>query len=830
MSASSPSSWQASVSDLISIISRNEDDDNVKTTGNIEKACVAILESDDAGVSVNSATDLPEAVRSTVTTIYLRTLIKLGKYNAVVEYCQHKLQKPTSLSESESGPPAINEEEGNNNYAEEVAYCLYRLKHYDACSQICSATSTTGNFSRGIMHIHAQALYRMGETIHADAVYRQLLSTTATSGEDNQSSSTKAATIMDADEREDTLSNALANCIANYTPGSNLLLSLSNTKSWLENEDILSHLLTTYGTESPTTASSTSTNADDLLQNYDLAYNLGTYLLVSSEVRSQSQLLQAKNLLEHAEISASTILDSSSPTTAEEGKEEHAAERAEKAQLQQQQLIEREANPIRANLALSKLLLGGTTNEEALRSYLTLVTKCIANKSKGATKSVASVEGNLLAVASNNLAVLRDGKESVFDVLKRIPVTSSLSVSEDVQDDSITKRGGREKASGTMVPLVGATPQQVRTALYNRALLFAKMGNVRDCLEALNLLRASLLISYHGDESEQNKLMNEEGLSKMGTAPKRTKGKRTKKDNTVVFIASSGEIDEKDVPTAKPATNDEASSWYALTNLLESELYRKSESKTVSPNNFLDDAIAKLEIISSSNDNFKNNDDGDASPCVLLYTMSQIMLHRAIVNNSTHPSKEATQPLIEVLESLPTTMKSCPGVAITLALQYASSSDNQKNDIVERILLSLGNDALARLAMAEFHIARRQYADAAKLLQVIVDEDGENGSVNAPLPLEAMALLVKALSFTDPDKAEIYSASLKEAIEERAGGKNECGSQVNGEILESMDIPRFVKKSTDSSARGVDDRGVGSSSKARKMIAATGGKGRSMMG
>lgn len=746
----------------------------------------------------------------------------------MVEYCQ-KQSHFNSMHQSEIEP---NADGCTYNNAEEWAYSLYRLKNYEACRKLCFEASSTGhNSSRGLMNIRAQAHYRMGETVHADFVYRQLLST------DEDNSNSEETKVMDADEREDALSNALANCIANYTPGSNLPCSFPKKTPWLENDDTLKQLLSTYGKTTPTTTSSSSasSNAENLLQNYDLAYNLGTYLLVSSEMRSQSQLLQAKNLLEHAEVSALTILDSSSSSPSTEAEEKDAIE---KARLQQQQLAEREANPIRANLALSKMLLGGTTNEmDALRTYLTLITKAMSNKSKGGKKgaAAAAVEGNLLAISSNNLAVLRDGKESLFDMLKRIPVTSSHSVSEDGQGDNIARKGGKEKASATVVPLVGATPHQVRTALYNRALLYAKMGNVTSCLEALNVLRASLLISYHGDESEKNKLVNEEGSSRIGSSPKRAKGKKKLKGSVVASTTSSGEIEEKDLPTAKPASMVEAVAWNALTKLLESQLYKKSESKDVSPNDILDDAIEQLGLMEENHSQREDAGDISSSECVgvgvLPYTMSQLMLHKATMNNPPQQSKEATQPLIEALESLPRVMKSFPGVTISLASLHASLPENQvKNETVERTLSSLGNDSHAKLATATFHISRRQYAAAVKLLQEIVDEGVGNDSDDTSLVIEAMALLAKALSYTDPQKAEEYSVLLQDAIEFRAKGDMEVGPDLNGELLETMDIPRFAKKASDRSAGGVNDQGEGSSSKVRKMIAATGGKGRLNLG
>ena len=53
---------------------------------------------------------------------------------------------------------------------------------------------------------------------------------------------------------------------------------------------------------------------------------------------------------------------------------------------------------------------------------------------------------------------------------------------------------------------------------------------------------------------------------------------------------------------------------------------------------------------------------------------------------------------------------------------------------------------------------------------------------------------------------------------------------MDGEALESMDIPRFAKLSGVSGSTASGGEGGSSSNKVRKMIAATGGKGRSTMG
>jgi len=174
----------------------NDDDDieSKATNVKIETACAAILERDDASKveGDNSGGEeghaLPASVRGTVTTIYLRALIKLGRYDAVANYC---------------GKHSSSNSKNNDNNVEEHAYSLYRLRKYEACRPLCASSNDAGGGSRGVMHTHAQALYRLGETNEADRVYNRLLASDGEGG----------AVMMDVDEREDALSNALANPI-----------------------------------------------------------------------------------------------------------------------------------------------------------------------------------------------------------------------------------------------------------------------------------------------------------------------------------------------------------------------------------------------------------------------------------------------------------------------------------------------------------------------------------------------------------------------------------------------------------------------------------------
>eukprot|EP00984_Skeletonema_dohrnii_P025749 scaffold14937_cov116-Skeletonema_dohrnii-CCMP3373.AAC.1 len=371
--------WQESIAELQSLLDASLED-NRDANLQLSSLCSTII--------FNYCDESPpDSVLTAVRTIYLRVLLNLGEYSKVVEF------------------HSKNNNDGSTNNTLEVAYALYRLRKYDACRKlIVSSTSnaaantvdeegSSNNVTdRVLMHIHAQTLYRLGETNEADQLYSKILSNT-NSEEDN---------VMDADEREDTLSNALANRIANYTPGSMLKQDGTSMVSWLEEDESIRQLIESYG-EGGGEEGGDEGEEEEMLQNYDLAYNLATYMLVSSDARSQSQVVQAKSLLEQAEKSALTILESSSPAEDEEedGDTDPANDEEEKEKMQL--LAEREAGPIRANLALANVLLGGEDNEmDALRTYLTLLTK---------TAKSGTEQGNLLATSSNNLALLRDGKE-----------------------------------------------------------------------------------------------------------------------------------------------------------------------------------------------------------------------------------------------------------------------------------------------------------------------------------------------------------------------------------------------------------------------------------
>lgn len=707
------STWQQSLSNLKQLLV--DESSNIK----IETACVEILESDRSAGGSDDARALPEEVKTVVHTIRLRALIQNGKYADV----------------------NINDSASNN--VLEGAYSLYRMKKYEACRKLCSQhlerNGSVSEGSMGILHIYAQTLYRMGETREADAIYSKLLD----------------AGKMEADEKEDMLANALANRTANYTPGS---LLFRDVEVWIEQVEEIKGLLISYGNES---------DEVDILQNYDLAYNLATYLLVSSDSRPRSYALQAKQLLIKAEQSALTVLESTKPN----------AQEADTAKMaQQKQLAEKEAMPIRANLAYANLLLGGDDNEkEALRTYLTYVME--GNKKKTA-KSPSGMEANVLAAASNNLALLRDGKESVFDVLKRIPTATSCSVSES--------GGGAKTGKGSAVvaiPLVGATPHQIRTVLFNKAIQLAKMGNVNGCLETLAVLRASIEVSYRTDDGDTE--------GKVSEIPK-TNGKKKK----IAISESNGiSVAHQDVPTAKPSSEVEAVAWNARVDWVESELRRVVTSDVDEPDKIIDNAINTLDSAS------KGSNADDEAAGALLFMKAQLQLQSTIATNRQAKS----QPLIDSLDSMPSLVQACPGTIVTVASLHGALSKDGSTARSDELMSSLGDNISARLAMAQFQLEKNRYTKATQLLESILEE---GDSATTEQLMSATALLVQALSYSDPEKAFDYVEALRESCSKSEG---------DGDKLESMEIPRFAKKAGEAAA---------TSTKVRKMIASVGSKRR----
>lgn len=249
--------WREAASSLAALLAGPSPDPS-----EVGRLCESVLEaeggSDDDGASTSPA---PPSVRSLATTALLRSLLRRGEYREVVSRCE----------EAKDGG------EGN---ALEWAYGLYRLRRYGACRDLCEGRlgpDAGGGGCRGLRHVRAQALYRLGETEAADAAYRELMLSGDDGGADGEN-----PPQFDADEAEDVLSNALANLASNHTAGSTLGSEGGGGLSWVESDGMVRRLMDGPGSDGG------AEGEGDMLQNYDLAYNLATYLLASAEARDSS--------------------------------------------------------------------------------------------------------------------------------------------------------------------------------------------------------------------------------------------------------------------------------------------------------------------------------------------------------------------------------------------------------------------------------------------------------------------------------------------------------------------------------------------------------------
>lgn len=158
-------------------------------------------------------------------------------------------------------------------------------------------------------------------------------------------------------------------------------------------------------------------------------------------------------------------------------------------------MAESEARPIRCNLALADGLLGNDT--DATRACLALITKLSVKGDRTAGES------DLLAVASSNLAFLRQDKEkSLADVLKRLPrlegaggeAAGNKKKKKSAASKFQKSKGQQQQQPG--VVLSGATPHQARLALYNRALVQARLGLGDDAAGTIESLRSALGVKH----------------------------------------------------------------------------------------------------------------------------------------------------------------------------------------------------------------------------------------------------------------------------------------------------------------------------------------------
>ena len=364
---------------------------------------------------------------------------------------------------------------------------------------------------------------------------------------------------------------------------------------------------------------------------------------------------------------------------------------------------------------------------DATRACLTLVTRLSMKRDRSAAES------NLLAVASSNLAFLRQDKEkSLADVLKRLPLLEGSKETAGSKKKSAASKfqkskGGQQQSSSGVV-LAGATPHQARLALYNRALVQARLGLEDDAAGSIGSLIAALDVKH--------------------VDPKRGKG----------------------LVAAGTARDGDRAAWLARAEGLRAEL----------------EGTAALERAAAGLEECKDDESCGAAD----YAMAELMLRKAVLDGADDDDGRQ-KALIDAVGSLPDSIKSRPGAVVTLASLHGLASDEARD-----LLSGLGDGTAARLALAGCAIDDGRYDEAVESLQAIVDDDeGEEGTETHRT---ATAMLIRALSYTDPDRAEGYMDLLEEGqpVDDRVGSGD-------GERLEDMDVPRFSKSGRKSSAVAV---------------------------
>eukprot|EP00594_Rhizosolenia_setigera_P013194 CAMPEP_0178960818 /NCGR_PEP_ID=MMETSP0789-20121207/13207_1 /TAXON_ID=3005 /ORGANISM="Rhizosolenia setigera, Strain CCMP 1694" /LENGTH=740 /DNA_ID=CAMNT_0020644273 /DNA_START=46 /DNA_END=2268 /DNA_ORIENTATION=+ len=338
-----------------------------------------------------------------------------------------------------------------SHYALEEAYALYRLKRYKESQSLCDKAiqklQETGDVEKRTM-----LGYRLHQTSNAIKTYDKI----------------NLSYESNSEEKVEISANVLACQQSTYD---NFSPTLSGDLSVYENS-----------------------------QNYDVDYNMGTFLAMSSTNRHDS--LKAEKLLRAALDNCLTEL-----------KEDGASDEE----------IFDEMLPIQTNLAYALLMNDKT--QEADQILKQIMEKANVPDIK-ANASLMSVKTS----AINNLAVRKVGKESLFDSLKRFPSDHSAKANED--------------------NVIKFTPNMMRSILHNNAVLLMKMGKESE----FNGLLERISNGNVFEEKEENVKPNNTKSSKKKLA-KKMKSKQENEENfeaskarcdllQVEFLRSKGEVNK----------------------------------------------------------------------------------------------------------------------------------------------------------------------------------------------------------------------------------------------------------------------------------------------
>jgi len=429
---------------------------------------------------------------------------------------------------------------------------------------------------------------------------------------------------------------------------------------------------------------------------YEMVNNYATNLLQTSTNLAQTK--HAIELLETAEDECKAIYDGNYEDTS----------------------FVKEIMPIRSNIAFGKILSGDLNG--AMRSYLEL---SLSSKPFVEKDPSFNSGGGILAT-ENNMVVLnlmRGSSHSVYDLLKNLPDISSASDSSSARSTCTIN------------------PYQIRIVLYNRALLFFRLGKMAEVKTVLNSLKASL--------SPNTATRREEN------------GKKKKRKNTAGnFFAT-------------PVCETEKMFWECRIAILENEITTTGTLESI-----------ENSIKGAMKDGLQKFDEE-----TLEYALAELELYQAqkAIQESRTFDDEAKKKVVATLEGLPKSIRNRPATVASLCSLYRSLGMDDK---VELTLKASADSGMAEKRVADFKLRLGMYVEAASIYGAIIDSN--DSSLSEEELMECTAGVVKALSHIDMVKAIDMASDLT---------IDESSDIPDGEELEAMEIPRLHKGAGTDSGR-----------------------------
>ena len=666
--------------------------------------------------------------------IHCRTLISFKKYNTVIDYYQTNYEYNNKTN---------NDNNNDTRLCLEYIYSLYKLGKFTSCRDYILQklmNSSNGSFKhkKGIQHILAQCQYRLHETNESLRTYNTML----LERNNNHNKNDNEYDDDYIDYENEILTNMLAVKVSNATmnvshPTSHYNYNNMNIRGNDDIDEIIMNRLEELTFDNH--------NDDDGIMS-EFLYNTGTNLLLQSS--SLTQTKKALNILQLAEQRCRDEYDLEYAAVVDDDGDngDNGNDKDTKFNIAKSKDI----MPIQANIALAKMQLGDSNS--SMKSYLELL---LSMKKIHEIDPSFDGGGALLAV-DNNLAVINSktgsSSSSVFDLLKRIPDLSSIDNSSN--------------ESGSPGGMKTVTPCQIRSILYNRAILLMKMNKYSECKTVLSSLKKSLSMNVN------------ETVKSVGSK-KKCKG--------------GGAVSGSQLLAAPTASAAETILWESRIALLESEYASTKESNETTSSSSNDisniENRIKMELTQISD---------ESEIYILTYALAEVLLYKSqkvsgTKINDTEIDKEIQKTLISTLEELPELIRQRPAVVATLYSLYSNlGMENKVNETLESTKSGgkISESLVDSKRLGDFKLRLGMYEEAASIYKDILNEvhDNRNDLLHDDEKMECTAGLIKALSFFDVDKAIEYSDQLKFEQED-----------FDGEDLEAMEIPRMSKGVTGSS-------------------------------